>query len=44
MARETADEVLTWKGVLGDTVFGRLGTAISIELVKARARTYGLLR
>ena len=44
MAKETADEVLTWKGVLGDTVFGRLGTAISIELVKARARTYGLLR
>jgi hypothetical protein len=44
MARETADEVLTWKSVLGDTVFGRLGTAISIELVKARARTYGLLR
>ena len=44
MAKETADEVLTWKGVLGDTVFGRLGTAISLELVKARARTYGLLR
>jgi hypothetical protein len=44
MSKETADEVLSWKSVLGETVFGRLGSAISIELVKARAHTYGLLR
>jgi hypothetical protein len=44
MSKETADEVLSWKSVLGETVFGGLGSAISIELVRARARTYGLLR
>jgi hypothetical protein len=36
MSKGTADEVLSWKSVLGETVFGRLGSAISIELVKAR--------
>lgn len=44
MAKETADEVLSWKAALGDAVFGGLDTAISLELVRAKARTYGLLR
>jgi len=44
MSKETADEFQSWKGALGDSVFGRLGSAISLELVRARARTYGLLR
>jgi len=44
MASETADEVRSWKAALGDTVFGRLGSAISVALVKARARTFGLTR
>jgi len=44
MSKETADEFRSWKGALGDSVFGRLGSAISLELVRARARTYGLLR
>jgi hypothetical protein len=44
MSKETADEVQSWKGVLGDSIYGRLGSAISLELVRARARTYGLLR
>jgi hypothetical protein len=44
MSKETADELQSWKAVLGDSMYGRLGSAISLELVKARARTYGLLR
>jgi len=44
MSKETTDEVQSWKGALGDSVFGRLGSAISLELVRARARTFGLLR
>lgn len=44
MSKETADEVQSWKAVLGESMYGRLGSAISLELVKARARTYGLLR
>jgi hypothetical protein len=44
MSKETATEVASWKAALGDTAFGRLGTFISLELVKARARTFGMLR
>ena len=44
MSKETTDEVQSWKGTLGDSGFGRLGSAISLEPVKARARTFGLLR
>ena len=44
MSKETATEIASWKGALGETVLGRLGTLISLELVKARARTFGLIR
>ena len=44
MSKETATEIASWKGVLGETVLGRLGSLISLELVKARARTFGLIR
>ncbi|KAK1920609.1 hypothetical protein DB88DRAFT_475783 [Papiliotrema laurentii] len=41
MAKETAEESQSWKGALGDSVFGRLGTTINLDLVRARARTLG---
>jgi hypothetical protein len=44
MSKETATELTSWKAALGETVLGRLGTLISLELVKARARTFGLIR
>lgn len=44
MSKETANEMASWKAALGDTVYGRLGTFISLELVKARARTFGITK
>jgi hypothetical protein len=35
---------LFWKSILDETVFGRFGSAISIEQVNAKARIYGLRR
>jgi hypothetical protein len=32
MSKDTADEVKSWKSILGETVFGRLGSAITDAL------------
>ncbi len=38
LSRETADKVQSWQKLLGDTVYGRLGTDVSLQLVRARSR------
>ncbi|KIY31002.1 hypothetical protein I305_06618 [Cryptococcus gattii E566] len=42
VSRETADEMRRWRKEMGPAVFEGMMSKISLELVRARARTFAM--